>query len=94
MKSFVKMSVIAALVAVPVVSFAQSTQPQTLAELIAELAQLRKAGYDPQDWAHYPENLRAAQAKVESQNSMAQGDASGYGRATGEASRSGSATGM
>src|ERR1700760_5176068 len=59
--------IVAALVAVPVVSFAQS-QPQqalTRAEVRAELVQLEKAGYNPSsDNTQYPQNIEAAEARI------------------------------
>ena len=48
----------------------------------AELVQLEKAGYNPNDWMNYPENIQAAQAKIAAaQNTGAQADATGYGSA-------------
>ncbi|ONX61308.1 DUF4148 domain-containing protein, partial [Burkholderia cenocepacia] len=45
-----------------------------------ELVQLEKAGYNPNDWINYPENIQAAQAKIAAaQNAGAQADATGYG---------------
>jgi len=81
MKSLIKAVALAALVAAPVVSFAQSNQqPLTRAQVRAELVQLEKAGYNPNDWINYPENIQAAQAKIASaQNTGAQADAMGYG---------------
>ncbi|MCG5074209.1 DUF4148 domain-containing protein [Paraburkholderia tagetis] len=65
MNSLIKAAVVAAIVAVPALSFAQSQQqPVTRAQVRAELAQLRAAGYDPSDWMHYPENIQAAEARV------------------------------
>lgn len=65
MNSFIKAAVVAAIVAVPALSFAQSQQqPVTRAQVRAELTQLRAAGYDPSDWMHYPENIQAAEAQV------------------------------
>lgn len=78
MKFSTKM-VIAALVVAPAVSFAQSSQQVSREQVRTELAQLEKAGYDPHDWVHYPENIQAAQAKVAAQKATAQG--SGYGGA-------------
>ena len=50
---------IAALVAVPVLSFAQSSQPVTRAEVKAELVQLQKAGYrESSDYTQYPAHLQ------------------------------------
>jgi hypothetical protein len=88
------MVLIAALVAAPVASFAQSSQSVSRAQVHAELAQLEKAGYDPRDWVHYPENIRAAEAKVAAQNATAQAAVSGYGGAADGASRSGTASGL
>jgi hypothetical protein len=61
--------IVAALVAVPVVSFAQSSQPLTRAQVRAELVQLEKAGYNPAgDYTNYPQNIEAAEARVNAQN--------------------------
>ncbi|CAG9244060.1 DUF4148 domain-containing protein [Paraburkholderia unamae] len=86
MKSILKAAVLAAIIAVPAVSFAQvqtQQQPVTRAQVRAELAQLRAAGYDPNDWMHYPENIQAAEAKVEAQRG-----ATGYGPSTSGTSQS------
>lgn len=58
--------IVAALVAVPVVSFAQVQQPLTRAEVRAELVQLQKAGYSQGggDDAQYPSKLDAALARI------------------------------
>ena len=94
MKSFTRAILIAALIAAPVASFAQSSQPISREQVRAELAQLEKAGYDPHDWIHYPENIQAAQAKLAAENATAQAAVSGYGGATDGTSRSGAASGM
>ncbi|MFM0066505.1 DUF4148 domain-containing protein [Paraburkholderia aspalathi] len=94
MKSFTRMVLIAALIAAPVASFAQSSQPVSREQVRAELAQLEKAGYDPHDWLHYPENIQAAEAKVAAQNAAAQAPVSGYGGAVDGTSRSGAASGL
>lgn len=94
MKSFTKMVFIAVLIAAPVASFAQSSQPVSRAQVRAELAELEKAGYDPHDWLHYPENIQAAEAKVAAQNAAAQAPVSGYGGAVDGTSRSGAASGL
>lgn len=67
MKSLLNAVAIAALVAVPAVSFAQTSQPVTRADVKQELTQLRQAGYNPNDYLHYPENLQAAEARVDAQ---------------------------
>ncbi|AYQ40477.1 membrane protein [Burkholderia aenigmatica] len=90
MKSLIKAVALAALVAAPVVSFAQSQQPLTRAQVRAELVQLEKAGYNPNDWMNYPENIQAAQAKIAAaQNTGAQADATGYGANPAAVSQSG-----
>lgn len=94
MKSFTRIVLIAALFAAPVASFAQSSQPVSRAQVRADLAQLEKAGYDPHDWIHYPENIQAAEAKVAEQNATAQARVSGYGGAVDGTSHSGAASGM
>ena len=93
MKSSTRIVLIAALVAAPVASFAQSSEPVSRAQVQAELAQVEKAGYDPRDGVHYPENLQAAEAKVASENATAQAAVGGYGGAAAGASRSGAASG-
>jgi hypothetical protein len=77
MKSLIQAVVVAAALAAPVMSFAQSNASVTRAQVRAELVQLEKAGYHVGDGdnAHYPEAIQAAEAKVASQN----GRASGYG---------------
>ena len=69
--------VVAALVAVPALSFAQSNHPLTRADVRAELVQLQKAGYNPaSDNAQYPKNIEAAQMRIDAQNGSA---AAAYG---------------
>ncbi|ASW04454.1 MULTISPECIES: DUF4148 domain-containing protein [Paraburkholderia] len=77
MKSLIQAVVVAAALAAPVMSFAQSNQPVTRAQVRAELVQLEKAGYHVGDGdnATYPAQIQAAEAKVAAQN----GAASGYG---------------
>ncbi|AJY09113.1 DUF4148 domain-containing protein [Burkholderia dolosa] len=91
MKSLINAVALAALVAAPAVSFAQSSQqPVTRAQVRAELVQLEQAGYNPNDWMHYPENIQAAQAKIAAaQNAGATVDATGYGANAAAASQSG-----
>jgi len=94
MKMFAKTVLIAAMIAAPVVSFAQSSQSVSRAQVRAELVQLEEAGYDPHDWLHYPENIQAAEAKVAAQNTAAQGAGVGYGGTANGTSRSGTASGL
>ncbi len=73
MKSLIQAVVVAAVLAIPAVSFAQSTQsnqPLTRAEVKAQLIQIEKAGYNPataNDY-DYPANIQAAEARVAAQN--------------------------
>ncbi len=81
MKTLISAAVVAAALAAPVASFAQSSQqPVTRAQVRAELVQLEKAGYNPiGDHFDYPANIQAAQARVDAQNGGAQAVNSGYG---------------
>ena len=86
--NLIKSLIVAAVVAVPVVSFAQSSQPITRAQVRAELVQLQQAGYSPAaDYTKYPLNIQAAEARVNAQNPQA---ASAYGPSTNGSSASGS----
>jgi hypothetical protein len=82
---------VAAAVALPALSFAQSNQPLTRAEVRAQLVELEKAGYNPAgDQATYPQAIQAAEARVSAQNNVA---ASSYGPATSGTSAAGSSNG-
>lgn len=85
MKSIIKAFAIAALIAAPLASFAQSSQPVTRAQVREELAQLEKAGYNPNDWLNYPANIQRAEAIVAQQNS----NTTAYGADTSSTSQSG-----
>ena len=91
MKSLIKAVTVAVVLTAPLASFAQSNQqPITRAQVRAELVQLEKAGYNPNDWVNYPENIQAAQAKIAAQNNTgAQSDTTGYGADSAAASQSG-----
>jgi hypothetical protein len=73
MKSIVKALAVAAMLAAPLASFAQSNQPLTRAQVRAELVQLEKAGYNPSRSAdaYYPNDIQAAEAHVAAQNDTA-----------------------
>ncbi|CAN7145181.1 DUF4148 domain-containing protein [Caballeronia sp. LjRoot31] len=90
MKSLIQAVVVAAVLAVPAVSFAQSNQqPLTRAEVKAQLVQIEKAGYNPatsNDY-DYPANIQAAEARVAAQNS----GSSSYGGVANGSSDSGAA---
>lgn len=87
MKALISAVVLAAAVAAPVASFAQSSQqPVTRAEVRADLARLEKAGYDPlSDRQNYPNNIQAAEARVHAEDASA----SGYGVQTNGTSQAG-----
>jgi hypothetical protein len=70
MKSLIHAVAVAAALIAPVVSFAQSNQPVTRAQVRVELVQLEKAGYTPGggEDVHYPDDIQAAEAKVAAQN--------------------------
>jgi hypothetical protein len=56
---------VAAVLATPFASFAQSNAPVTRASVRAELIQLQKAGYNPaSDQTQYPSNIQAASARL------------------------------
>jgi hypothetical protein len=81
MKSLIQAVAIASVLAVPVASFAQSNQPVTRAQVRAELVQVEQAGYNPSHGRdpYYPSDIQAAEARVASQNGVAQADATGFG---------------
>ena len=66
MKSLIYAVPAAAVFAAPVVSFAQSNEPITRAQVQAELVALEQVGYDPSraDDATYPEYIQAALARL------------------------------
>jgi hypothetical protein len=81
MKSLIKAIALAAILTAPVVSFAQTNESLTRAQVRNELIQLEKVGYNPAtaDDYDYPANIQAAEARVAAQNASAQTDATGYG---------------
>ena len=80
---------VAAAVALPSLTFAQSSnQPLTRAEVRAQLVELERAGYNPaSDQTQYPQNIEAAEARLNAQNGLA---ASSYGLSGAGTSASGS----
>jgi hypothetical protein len=89
MKSLIQAVALAALIAAPVASFAQSEQPITRAEVKAEVQQLEQAGYNPAAARdpQYPADIQAAEARVSAMKG--QGDTSGYGSPMGGSSQAG-----
>jgi hypothetical protein len=69
----VRTLIAAVAVAVPALSFAQTTDHAlTRAEVRAQLVQLKQAGYNPaSDYTQYPANLQAALARVDASQSGA-----------------------
>lgn len=100
MKSLIKAVAIAAVLAAPVASFAQSSdQPATRAEVRQQLIQVEQAGYNPAtaNDPGYPAQVQAAEQRVQAQNPpVAQtqepvADTSGYGGVANGSSQSGMA---
>lgn len=93
MKSLVKTVALVVVLAAPVVSFAQSEQPLTRAEVKAQLKQIEQAGYNPAVAvdATYPADIQAAEARIAAQNAMAQSDTTGYGSTAMGSSQAGAA---
>ena len=89
MKTLLKAAAFVAAIAMPLVSFAQTSQPVTRAQVKADLIQLENAGYRPSDFSdtNYPNNILAAEAKVAAQKQQAQD--SGYGMSTSGSAQSG-----
>jgi hypothetical protein len=86
-----KLLALAALAAAPVLSFAQSNQPVTRAEVRAEIVQLQQAGYNPAaDETQYPSNIQAALSRVEVQQAAQASVSSSYGGVVGASSAAGS----
>jgi hypothetical protein len=90
MKSLVYAVATVSVLAAPAVSFAQqSSSTVTREQVKAELTQLEKAGYNPvRRDPNYPEDIRAAQARVAAQNGTVPAQ-TGYGPAVGGSSGSG-----
>lgn len=80
--------VVAAVVAIPALSFAQSNPALTRAEVRAQLVELQSVGYNPaSDQTQYPKNLEAAQARLNAKKGLS---VSAYGGASAGVSASGS----
>jgi hypothetical protein len=86
MKSLLEAVAIAALISAPLAAVAQYEQPLTRAQVRADLVQVEKAGYNPNDWMHYPENIQAAESRIAAQK---QAGATGYGSGSNGSSQAG-----
>jgi type II secretory pathway pseudopilin PulG len=91
MKSLIQAVAIAAVLAAPVASFAQSNQQLTRAQVRAELVQVEQAGYSPARGSdpYYPDDIQAAEARVAAKNAGVQADATGYGSGSNGSSQAG-----
>jgi FlaG/FlaF family flagellin (archaellin) len=98
MKSLIKAVAIAAVLAAPIASFAQSSQqPVTRAEVRNQLIQLEQAGYNPAltNDTDYPADIQAAERRVQAQNPVVAqtqepvADTSGYGGVANGSSQAG-----
>jgi hypothetical protein len=68
MNKLIQAAAVVIILAAPVASFAQaqSNAPVTRAEVKAKLAQLEQAGYNPaENDPYYPQNLQAAELRVQ-----------------------------
>jgi hypothetical protein len=76
MKSIIYAAIAASVLACPTVTSAQQANgPVTRAQVRAELADLVRAGYRPADWIDYPENIQAAERKVQMERAAQNGQA-------------------
>ena len=92
MKSLIKAVALTVVLAAPMVSFAQSEQPLTRAEVKAQVKQLEDAGYNPAvaTDAAYPADIQAAEARIAAKSEAGQADTTGYGPAVTGTSQAGS----
>ena len=82
MKSIIYAAVAASVFAVPLASFAQSSEPITRDQVKAELLKLEQNGYQPEaSDAQYPANIQAAEARIQpaQQQTLTRADTSGFG---------------
>lgn len=89
MKSFTQAITLAAMYCALLAAFAQASQPLTSVQVREQLVQVEKIGYYPgaSDSYSYPQNLKAAEARVADLNGTTQ--SSGYGSSPDGASQSG-----
>jgi Domain of unknown function (DUF4148) len=82
-------AVVAGALSAPVLSYAQSVEPLTRAQVRADLIRVEQAGYVPSrtDDANYPADIQAAEAKVAAQDGS-QAGMSDYGGAAPKAASS------
>ncbi|KFG95559.1 hypothetical protein GQ56_0119980 [Burkholderia paludis] len=78
MNPLIRTIALAAAFAAPVAAQAQASQPLTRAQVHAEVAALRKAGFQPSDW-FYPASIQAAESKIARQQGTPRAAGAGYG---------------
>lgn len=72
MEAIIVAAISSATLIAPLGSLAQDNpRPTTRAQVKSELAAVEKAGYAPRDWVHYPENIQAAQRRVDAEREKA-----------------------
>ena len=84
-----QIAVAVALISPVAASFAQSNQSLTREQVRADLVRVEKAGFNPLDRMHYPENIQAAEQRAGAQADVAQANTSGYGPSVEGATKSG-----
>ncbi|WP_043204155.1 DUF4148 domain-containing protein [Paraburkholderia acidipaludis] len=71
MKTLAKLTIALCALSTPLLTFAQSTQPVTRAEVRAELVRMEKAGYNPNtNGDNYPQDVQAVEAKIAAQDAQ------------------------
>jgi hypothetical protein len=87
MKALFSIVSLAAALAVPAVSFAQSTSHLTRAQVRADLVEVENAGYRPGDGdnTQYPRNIQQAEGRIAARNAAA----ASYGTPAGSSSQAG-----
>ncbi|ASW03245.1 DUF4148 domain-containing protein [Paraburkholderia aromaticivorans] len=92
MKSNLYIALVAGLLALPTVSFAESASvPVTRAEVQADLVRLEQAGYRPRKMS-YPADIQAAEARLNAQDVAASNNSGTGGVANGSSQMSAPAT--
>jgi hypothetical protein len=90
MKSLIQAVAIAAVLAAPVASFAQSNDSTSRSQVRAELTQLERAGYDAHSKGlYYPADIQASEARVAAQSAPARPEITSFGGAGAGSSASG-----
>jgi Domain of unknown function (DUF4148) len=80
MKSLIRAVIVASVLTVPALSFAQSSAPLTRAQVRGELVQLQQAGYNTSvNDPDYPTSVQAAESRVGQQGAAAQAQSAAYG---------------